>query len=83
MRKKIAYYAIKFMKTESDILQNFARNVRFYRERAGLSQEKLAEYSGLHRTYIGSIERLEKSPSLISALKIANALNVNISLLIE
>lgn len=71
------------MKTESDILQNFARNVRFYRERAGLSQEKLAEYSGLHRTYIGSIERLEKSPSLISALKIANALNVNISLLIE
>lgn len=68
-------------KEEKEILQNFAHKVRYYRECAGLSQEKLAEYSGLHRTYIGSIERLEKCPSLLSALKIAKALNVSISLL--
>lgn len=68
---------------EKKILQNFANKVRLYREKAGLSQEKLAEYSGLHRTYIGSIERLEKIPSLLTALKIAKALKVNISLLIE
>lgn len=68
---------------EKEILQNFANKVRYYREKAGISQEKLAEYSGLHRTYIGSIERVEKNPSLLTALKIAKALKINISLLIE
>lgn len=68
---------------EKKLLQNFANKVRLYRVKAGISQEKLAEYSGLHRTYIGSIERLEKIPSLLTVLKIAKALKINISLLVE
>lgn len=68
---------------EKEMLQNFASKVRYYRECAGLSQEKLAENSGLHRTYIGSIERIEKIPSLLTVLKIAKALKINVSLLIE
>lgn len=42
------------------ILDIFARNVKKRRNELGISQEKLAELSGLHRTYIGMIERSEK-----------------------
>lgn len=66
-----------------EILQLFAKNVRIHRERLGVSQEKLAELSDLHRTYIGSIERSEKIPSLISIVKIARALKINVSQLID
>jgi transcriptional regulator with XRE-family HTH domain len=42
------------------IIERFSRNVRTLRDQAGVSQEKLAALSGLHRTYIGSLERGEK-----------------------
>lgn len=45
---------------KSPILEVFGRNVRRYRIDRGLSQEQLAEKAGLHRTYIGMIERAEK-----------------------
>ena len=70
-------------KEKLEILQQFAQNVRVHRERLGVSQEKLAELSDLHRTYIGSIERSEKIPSLITIVKIAKALKINISQLID
>lgn len=47
------------MKNEP-ILLLFGHNVQKYRKELGLSQEKLAELSGVHRTYIGMIERTEK-----------------------
>ena len=68
---------------ENRILKAFSNNVRTFRESSGLSQEKLAEKADLHRTYIGSIERSEKMPSLITIVKIAKALNINISQLIN
>lgn len=68
---------------ENRILKAFSNNVRIFRESSGLSQEKLAEKADLHRTYIGSIERSEKMPSLITIVKIAKALNINISQLIN
>ena len=60
-----------------DILKVFAKNVRFYRKEAGLSQEKLAEESGLHRTYIGDIECCRRSISLYNIQKIADALKID------
>ncbi len=61
-----------------DILAQFGQRVKLVRHQRGLSQEKLAELSGLHRTYIGMIERAEKNITLLSIQKIANALNVEL-----
>ncbi len=65
------------------ILDVFASNVQKFRKQQGLSQEKLAEKAGLHRTYIGMIERSEKNITLLNMEKIAKALNVNIKDLLE
>lgn len=59
-----------------EILVLFGVNVRKLRKKRGLSQENLAELAGLHRTYIGMIERAEKNITLINISKIAQALNV-------
>ena len=55
------------------IVKVIATNVRHYRKKAGLSQEKLAERAGLHRTYIGGIERGEYNVSAINIARIAQA----------
>ena len=54
-----------------DILDAFANNVRKYRLACGYSQEKLAEYAGLHRTYISAVERRRRSIALENVQKIA------------
>lgn len=59
-----------------DIVRVFGSNVRYYRELKGISQEKLAELSGLHRTYISDIERFQRSISLSNVQKIADALEI-------
>ena len=64
---------------DKDYLKIFAHKVRTLREQQGLSQEKLAERAGLHRTYIGMVERLERNPSLVCIYKIANGLGVHVS----
>ncbi|MDR5659257.1 helix-turn-helix transcriptional regulator [Serpentinicella sp. ANB-PHB4] len=56
----------------------FGSNVRKYRYDKGISQEKLAELSGLHRTYISDVERGCRSISLDNIKKIASALEVKI-----
>lgn len=60
-----------------DIQKVFASNVRKYRKAAKLSQEKLAELAGLHRTYIGGIEQRRVNVSLKNIGKIADALGVD------
>jgi transcriptional regulator with XRE-family HTH domain len=57
--------------------------IRDYRKQAGISQEALAERSGLHRTYIGGIERGERNVSLENIVCIARALKVPPSRLLE
>lgn len=53
-----------------------AQNIRRVRAQRGYSQEKLADEAGLHRTYVGSVERCERNISLDNIGKIAAALNV-------
>lgn len=53
--------------------------IRYYRKRIGISQEALAVRSGLHRTYVGGIERGERNPSLLKLVSLANALEVKLS----
>lgn len=57
----------------------FGRKVKEARKKQKISQEELAFQAGLHRTYIGMIERAEKNITLLNIEKIANALNVNIN----
>ena len=63
---------------ESNIIEIFGHNVQKYRNAIGLSQEQLADKAGLHRTYIGMIERVEKNVTLRNIQKLANALEVPI-----
>ncbi|MBQ9802302.1 MAG: helix-turn-helix transcriptional regulator [Clostridia bacterium] len=67
----------------SHIAKILGRRIRNYRTAMGLSQEKLAEFSGCHPTYIGQIERGEKNATIESIEKIAAALNVSLSTLFE
>lgn len=55
------------------------RRIRKLRRRSDISQEKLAEKAGIHRTYMGKIERGESNPPLHTISKIAKALRVKIS----
>ncbi len=68
----------QFMSKEP-ILILFGRNVQKHRKRQKLSQENLAELAGVHRTYIGMVERAEKNITLCNMEKIADALKISIS----
>ena len=67
----------------SDIMENisliFGKRLKNLRTSKKLSQEKLAELSGLHSTYIGQIERGEKSPTIESIYKISIGLDISLS----
>ena len=63
--------------------KRFGCNVRKYRKSLGLSQEQLAEESGLHRTYIGAVERGERNVSLNNIVAIARALRIQTSVLLD
>lgn len=60
-----------------------ARNLRRLRAEHGISQEALAEMAGLHRTYIGSIERSERNISIDNIAKLAAAFGIAPSKLLE
>jgi transcriptional regulator with XRE-family HTH domain len=64
-------------------LQKFGKQVHCLRDELGISQEMLAERAGLHRTYIGGIERGERNVSLLNILRVARALQVSPSRLFE
>ena len=57
--------------------------LRSYRNQKNWSQEQLAEYAGLHSTYIGQLERGEKNATIESISKVAAALGVSLSTLFE
>ena len=61
---------------DEDLRKAFGNRVREIRLQRGMSQEKLADMSGLDRTYIGGIERGERNPALVNIGRIAKALGV-------
>lgn len=58
------------------ILESFGGRVRELRQRAGISQEELADLAELDRSYIGGVERGKRNISLVNIHKIARALKV-------
>ncbi len=61
------------------IEERFGYRVRELRQAKGLSQEELAFKVGVHRTYLGGIERGERNPSLKNIDLIANALGISLT----
>lgn len=67
----------------SRVRKSFGNNVRNLRKQRGFSQEQLADKAGLHRTYIGAIERGEQNVSIDNINRIAKALGISIVTLFE
>lgn len=67
----------------SAIQKRFGKKVRHLRHDRGFSQERLGELAKLHRTYIGMIERGEKNITLTNIDKLAKALKVKITDLVN
>lgn len=76
-------YKIVIIMADDDITKRIGLNITIIREQRGLTQEKLAELAGLHRAYIGQIERGEKNIGLRNLEKIAKALSVDIRVLVD
>ena len=68
---------------DKDVITKFGHKIRKERLRQGLSQEELAFQAGLHRTYIGMIERAERNITLTNIKKIAKALKLSLRNLFE
>jgi transcriptional regulator with XRE-family HTH domain len=64
-----------------NLQRSLGRRIRELRSKHGWTQEQFAEFCGLHRTYMGHVERGEKNVSLSTVLRVANALGVRISAL--
>lgn len=71
------------MKTKDHAVVQFGLNIKVFRKALGISQEELASLAGLHRTYIGMIERGEKNITLINIIKLSQALGVTACELME
>lgn len=62
---------------EGDLQRTVGRNLRAHRQAKGLSQEAFAETLGVHRTYMGGLERGERNLTLKSVERIAARLRVD------
>ena len=71
------------MKARQSLRSVFGRNLHRIRLAQNLSQEKLAELAGLHRTYVGSVERGERNVSIDAIASFAKALKVPIAELFD
>jgi len=59
-----------------DIRKQIGKNLRAIREKRGWTQEELADYSGLHRTYISGVERGLRNPTIQIVARLSKALRV-------
>lgn len=68
---------------EQEVYVNIGRQIKFYREKYHLTQEKLAEKAGISLDYLGKIEVNINKPGLKTLIKISNALNISIKNLFD
>ena len=68
---------------KEDILIKFGNKIRDERLKNNLSQEAFADKVGVHRTYIGMIERAEKNITLLNIKKLADGLGISVSELMK
>ena len=73
----------KNIRLKTEELQKLGANIKLYREKSQLSQEDLAMYAGLHRTFISSVERGYYNISFLNLLKIASSLDITLQTLLE
>jgi len=66
-----------------DLARCFAENLARYRKRADISQEELGLRAGVHRTQVGRLERGERLPRIDTLVKLADALSVSPSDLLD
>ena len=69
------------MGTDKDLLA-LGREIRRHRKPAGISQEELADRAGLHRNYIGFLERGERNPRVKTLFQVARALDMRFAELV-
>ncbi len=68
---------------DAERLRTLGAQVRSLRSRRGLTQEDLAEAAGVHRTYVGAVERGERNPSFLNLHVLADALEVSVAELVS
>lgn len=62
---------------EGELQKVVGKNLRLYRQLHNLSQEELAHELGVHRTYMGGVERGERNLTLRSVERLAERINVD------
>ena len=68
---------------QNPLLIWLGKKIKLLRHQKGISQEELADIAGVHRTYIGMIERGEKNVTIITLSKFVVALDTSLSILLE
>lgn len=63
--------------TDRDVAEELGRRIRARRKELGISQERLADLAGVHRTFSGAVERGETNTSITTLVRIARALQVD------
>lgn len=70
-------------KESKNLAKLLGRTIRALREKRGVSQEQFAEMTGHHRTYIGFLERGERTPNIVTLTRVAMALELKTSALLK
>lgn len=70
-------------KAKKEVSNKIGLTFRTIREKKGYSQEELADLCGLHRTYMGSLERGESNVTVFNLIRVAEKLNIKASEILE